>query len=60
MEGSLLVLGKMQYWLFPLSVFNVQDVPVEGKSNLTIALKEDTQALEEVVVVGYGLVRNLI
>lgn len=30
------------------------EVPVKGKTNLTIKMKEDSQALEEVVVVGYG------
>ncbi|WP_455622037.1 SusC/RagA family TonB-linked outer membrane protein [Parabacteroides sp.] len=34
--------------------FNAQDVAVGTKSNLTITLEEDTQALEEIVVVGYG------
>ncbi|WP_455636108.1 TonB-dependent receptor [Parabacteroides sp.] len=35
--------------------FNAQDVAVGTKSNLTITLEEDTQALEEIVVVGYGV-----
>ena len=35
--------------------FNTQDVTVNGKSSLMINLKEDTQKLDEVVVVGYGL-----
>lgn len=30
------------------------EVPVKGQTNLKIKLKEDSQALEEVVVVGYG------
>lgn len=30
------------------------EVPVKGQANLTISLKEDSQALDEVVVVGYG------
>lgn len=30
------------------------EVPVANKENLTITLKEDTETLEEVVVVGYG------
>lgn len=34
--------------------FNAQDVKVGANLDLAIALKEDTQALEEVVVVGYG------
>lgn len=35
--------------------FNTQDVAVNGKSSLMINLKEDTQKLDEVVVVGYGV-----
>ncbi|MCD8164996.1 MAG: TonB-dependent receptor [Bacteroides sp.] len=32
-----------------------QDVAVSGKTHLSIRLKEDAQALDEVVVVGYGV-----
>lgn len=31
-----------------------QDISVKNKSQITIILKEDTQALEEVVIIGYG------
>lgn len=31
-----------------------QDVPVGNKDNLVISIHEDTQKLDEVVVVGYG------
>ena len=31
-----------------------QTIPVNGKSSFTVLLKEDSQALDEVVVVGYG------
>lgn len=31
-----------------------QEVPVKGKTTFNVLLKEDTQALEEIVVVGYG------
>lgn len=34
--------------------FNTSQIPVSGQKHLAINLKEDTQALEEVVVVGYG------
>ena len=34
--------------------YNTQDVPVGNKSFLNIILKEDTETLDEVVVVGYG------
>lgn len=35
--------------------YNTQDVSVAGKSELTTSLLEDSQTLEEVVVVGYGV-----
>ena len=35
-----------------------QDIPVKGKNTISILLKEDTQALEEVVVVGYGTMKK--
>lgn len=35
-----------------------QEVSVKGRNELTIQLKEDTQAIEEVVVVGYGSVKK--
>ncbi|WP_293710556.1 TonB-dependent receptor [uncultured Parabacteroides sp.] len=36
-----------------------QDVTVGNRSDLTIALKEDSQALDEVVVVGYGVQKKV-
>ncbi|MCD7849461.1 MAG: TonB-dependent receptor plug domain-containing protein [Parabacteroides sp.] len=38
--------------------FNTQEVPVGNKASLTIKLAEDTKALDEVVVVGYGVMRK--
>ena len=35
-----------------------QDISVKGKNELAIQLKEDAQAIEEVVVVGYGSVKK--
>lgn len=35
-----------------------QDIPVAGKSFFKITLQEDTETLEEVVVVGYGTVKK--
>ena len=35
-----------------------QDIAVKGKSIIDVLLKEDTQALEEVVVVGYGTMKK--
>lgn len=34
--------------------YATQDVPVNGKTSFVIVLKEDSEMLEEVVVVGYG------
>lgn len=36
-----------------------QEVSVKGKASLQITLKEDTQALDEVVVVGYGVQKKV-
>lgn len=35
-----------------------QEVPVAGKNNIRIVLQEDTELLDEVVVVGYGVQRK--
>ena len=35
-----------------------EEIPVAGKSSLKITLKEDSKALEEVVVIGYGSARK--
>jgi len=35
-----------------------QEIPVLGKSNLAVVLQEDRQMLDEVVVVGYGVMRK--
>lgn len=36
-----------------------REIPVAGKSTLEIRLKEDTQKLDEVVVVGYGVQKKV-
>lgn len=38
--------------------FKTQEINVSGKKNFTVQLADDTQALEEVVVVGYGVQRK--
>lgn len=38
--------------------FNTQEVPVTKQTHLTIDLKEDSQTLDEVVVVGYGTMKK--
>lgn len=35
--------------------YKTLDIPVKGKNNLQIILKEDSEVLEEVVVIGYGV-----
>ncbi len=38
--------------------FITREVAVAGKQDITVTLKEDTQILEEVVVVGYGIAKK--
>jgi iron complex outermembrane receptor protein len=38
--------------------FLTQEQPLNGRTNLNVSLAEDTQALEEVVVIGYGSVKK--
>ena len=40
--------------------FKSQEVPVEGKTTLNVVLYEDTETLEEVVVVGYGVQKKSV
>lgn len=35
-----------------------QEIPVGNKSVLSISLQEDTQKLDEVVVIGYGTMKK--
>lgn len=38
--------------------YNSQEVSVSGRNSITIKLQEDTKALDEVVVIGYGTVKK--
>ncbi|MFH6770065.1 TonB-dependent receptor [Gaetbulibacter aquiaggeris] len=38
--------------------FTTQEIPLNGQSNITVKLLENTAALDEVVVVGYGSVKK--
>lgn len=40
--------------------FKSQEIKAVYGRNLTISLKEDTEVLDEVVVVGYGVVKKVI
>lgn len=57
--------GKFSLTVAPKAVlqisyigFNTMEVPVGSKTSLTVKLTEDNQALDEVVVVGYGVMRK--
>lgn len=39
--------------------YTPQEVPLNGKNKLTIVLKEDTQVLQDVVVVGFGTQKKI-
>ena len=45
-------------WWYPISVYLSQEVQVGNQSSIKVTLKEDTQTLDEVVVVGYGTMRK--
>ena len=34
--------------------YKTQEIPVAGKTQINVTMKEDTEMLDEVVVVGYG------
>ena len=38
--------------------YKTQEIPVNGQTSFNIVLKEDTEVLEEVVVIGYGTARK--
>src|SRR5690606_38151695 len=38
--------------------YSTQEVPVEGKTSLTIVMREDIQTLDEVVVTAFGMERD--
>lgn len=39
--------------------YNTTEVSIAGKNNVKVTLKEDTETLEEIVVVGYGVQKKL-
>ena len=43
---------------FFYSVFKSQEVALKGQTDLNIVLSEDTEMLDEVVVVGYGSMKR--
>lgn len=38
--------------------FKTQEIPLKGRTQLSVTLREDSEVLEEVVVVGYGALRK--
>lgn len=38
--------------------YKAQDVALKGQSNIKVTLEEDTEVLDEVVVIGYGSVKK--
>jgi hypothetical protein len=56
MEGrySLTLPGSAQSLVFSFIGYAVQEVQIQGRSNLSVSLIEDTQMLQEVTVMGYG------
>ncbi|HZJ18828.1 MAG TPA: TonB-dependent receptor [Pricia sp.] len=53
-EYSITVSGDNATLVFTYVGFAAQEVPVNGKSQIDIAMAEDATALDEVVLVGYG------
>jgi TonB-linked SusC/RagA family outer membrane protein len=54
-EFSLSVPSTKSVLLFSFIGYQSQEVQADDKSSLVISLKEDVKALEEVVVIGYGV-----
>lgn len=55
---SLQVAGESSVLVFTFIGFQTQEVSVGSTTNFSIALSPDVQALDEVVVVGYGTVKK--
>ena len=39
--------------------YKTQEIPINGKTSFTVSLKEDTEMLDEVVVVGFGVQKKV-
>ena len=55
---SISVSSQNAVLLFSFIGYNPQKVPVEGKNTINISLEPSVEALEEVVVVGYGVTKK--
>ena len=55
MDGKFsLETGNSKVFVFSYIGYAPQEVSIVGKNNIQVQLKEDSETLEEVVVVGYG------
>ena len=59
-EGNyrLTVADEVTTLVFSAIGFATQEVPVNGRTTIDVVLEEDVQSLQEVVVVGYGTVKE--
>lgn len=55
---SITVSGKDPVLVFSYIGYLTQEIPVGNKTQFSVKLKEDTQNLEEVVVIGYGTAKK--
>ena len=55
---SVSVTGKNPVLVFSYIGYVSQEIPVAGKNKIDVILKEDTEELEEVVVIGYGTAKK--
>jgi TonB-linked SusC/RagA family outer membrane protein len=56
---SLAVPGNQSVLVFSYVGYLPQEIPVGNQRTINVAMREDTQGLEEVVVVGYGVQRKV-
>jgi len=56
---SLVVPGSQSVLVFSYVGYLSQEIPVGNNRTINVTLREDTQGLEEVVVVGYGVQRKV-
>lgn len=55
---SVSLTGKNPVLVFSYIGYASQEIPVSGKNKIDVTLKEDTEQLEEVVVIGYGTAKK--
>lgn len=57
-EYSLIGVNKNAILVFSTVGFTTQEVSVNGRNTINVVLKESTELLDEVVVIGYGAVKK--